>query len=188
MRGDEYQAYSSYNELMVVLVRFCREGRSGTMYIATPTNQFARIVLDRGTIVALSFRSQHGTDALPSIRGIPGGRFKFSAGQTHIDAKHALPADYNPLQMLCAGTASRAAPRGALPADGLAPALRMIERQLAEFLGPIAGIVCEEQLGKLGPPRKTEDLCGLLDALASEIRDPAKARRFHDQVWAKLAN
>lgn len=187
MSGEEYQAYNTYNELIAALKSLCRARDSGTMYIATPDNQFARIVLKDGEIISLSFRTKNGAEALPLIRGIAGGRFKFSAGQMSADEEHMLPAGFDAMRLLVSdevgagGGADRA-----VPADRMVRAPKIIEQQLAEFLGPIAGIVCEEYLTKLGAPRSTTDLNDLLEALAREIGDPIKARRFKEQVWVKL--
>lgn len=187
MSGQEYQAYNTYGELIAALKSLCLERNSGTLYIATPDNHFARVVLKGGDIVALSFRAKHGIEAVALIRGITGGRFKFSPGQVNVDADHVLPSGYDVMRVLAADAAfEEAAPRRAVAADKLVSAPRVIEQQLAEFLGPMSTIVCEEQLAKLGAPRNVGELSTLLEALAREIGDPAKARRFKDQVWAKL--
>lgn len=186
--GEQQEAYNTYEELIAALKSLCRESNSGTMYIATPDNQFARIVLKDGAITSLSFRTKHGAEALPLIRGIPAGRFKFSPGQVAIDAEHSLPPHYDAIAFLSAdvGPAMSAAKNGVSRA-ALAQAPKVIENALADFLGPIASIVCEEYLLKHGTPQTSEALHHCLDVLMREIGDPAKARRFRTAVLAALS-
>lgn len=184
--ADDFQSYSTYAELMQALKSLAREASSGTMFIATPDNQFARIVLRDGHIVSLSFRTKHGVDALPLIRNIRAGRFKFSAGQVTVDDEAALPANGADVLRQLLGDHAHSGPARAIPADRLVQMPRIAERVLAEFLGPIAGVVCEEHLGKLGAPREAAAAVDFIEALAREVRDPAHARSFREQVWSAL--
>ena len=185
--GEQQEAYNTYAELIAALQSLCRENNSGTMYIATPDNQFARIVLKDGAITSLSFRTKHGAEALPLIRGIPAGRFKFSPGQIAVDTEHSLPPDYDAIALLAADVGATApAAKNALSRAALAQAPKIIEAALADFLGPIASMVCEEYLLKHGTPQTNEALHDCLNALMREIGDPAKARRFRTAVLAAL--
>lgn len=184
--SDEFQSYNTYAELMRALKSLCREGSSGTMFIATPDNQFARIALREGQVVSLSFRTKHGAEALPLIRDIRAGRFKFSAGQVAIDEKTAIAGNGTDVLRLLLGEHAQNGPAQAIPADRLVQIPRIAERVLAEFLGPIAGVVCEEHLGKLGAPREPAAAADFIEALAREVADPAQARRFREQVWSAL--
>lgn len=184
--ADDFQSYSTYAELMRALKSLCREASSGTMFIATPDNQFARIALRDGNVVSLSFRTKHGTEALPLIRGIRAGRFKFSAGQVAVDDNAALAGNGADVLRVLLGDQAHSGPARAIPADRMVQIPRIAERVLAEFLGPIASVVCEEHLGKLGAPRQGAAAADFIDALAREVRDPAHARRFREQVWGAL--
>lgn len=187
--GEQQEAYNTYEELIAALRSLCRESNSGTMYIATPDNQFARIVLKDGAITSLSFRTKHGAEALPLIRSIPAGRFKFSPGQVAVDAESSLPPDYDAIAFLCADLAPvETAAKNGLSRAALAQAPKLIETALADFLGPIAPMVCEEHLLKHGVPQTSQALRDFVDALAREIGDPAKARRFRAAVLGALGN
>lgn len=183
--ADNFEAYNTYAELMQALKSLCRAASNGTMFIATPENQFARIVLRAGDVVSLSFRTKHGAEALPLIRGIRAGRFKFSEGQVAVDEGTAVASNDDVLRQLMGDHAQNGSGR-AIPADRLVQMPRIAERVLAEFLGPIAGIVCEEHLGKFGAPRDANAASDFIEALAREVRDPAQARSFREQVWAQL--
>lgn len=184
--AEDFQAYNTHAELMQALKSLARQACSGTLFIATPDNQFARIVLREGQVVSLGFRTKHGVDALPLIRGIRAGRFKFSAGQVAVDDGTALPATGGDVLRLLLGDQAQAGQARAIPADRLVQMPRIAERVLAEFLGPIAGVVCEEHLGKLGAPRESAAAMDFIEALAREVRDPAQARSFREQIWSAL--
>jgi len=79
-----------------------------------------------------------------------------------------------------------AAPSGSLTAEQIPKALKIIETELVDFLGPLANIVWTEQLERLGKPTAANKLHGLVDALAKEIGDPTKTQRFKDEVWQKI--
>lgn len=183
--SEEFKSYNTYAELMQALKSLCREASNGTMFIATPENQFARIVLRAGKVVSLSFRTKHGAEALPLIRDIRAGRFKFSEGQVAIDEGTEVEGHSDVLRLLMGDHAHNGAARH-IPADRLVQMPRIAERVLAEFLGPIAGIVCEEHLGKVGAPRDASEAVDFIEALAREVRDPAQARSFREQLWAQL--
>lgn len=184
--ADDFQSYNTYTELMQALKSLCREASSGTMFIATPDNQFARIALRDGHVVSLSFRTKHGAEALPLIRDIRAGRFKFSAGQVAADDDAALVGKGVDLLQQLLGDHAHGGRAHAIPAHRLVQMPRIAERVLAEFLGPIAGVVCEEHLGKLGAPREAAAAADFIEALACEVRDPVQARHFREQLWAAL--
>ncbi len=186
MSEEQYQAYNTYSELMGALKSLSREQSSGTMYIATPDNQFARVVLKGGEPVALSFRGKGGKEAVPLIRSIAAGRFKFSPGQTSADADHFVPQGYDVLGALSIAPPELAEINRSLPPDLLAMAPKIAQEELATMLGPIAMFVWEEHMKRFGTPRHSADVHDLLDALGREIGDPIKVRTFKDAVWARL--
>jgi hypothetical protein len=62
----------------------------------------------------------------------------------------------------------------------------LLERELAEFLGPMAGMICQEYLAGhpgLGSPQETTRL---VEAIAREIGDPAKEAHFKQRVLSQL--
>jgi hypothetical protein len=61
-----------------------------------------------------------------------------------------------------------------------------IERELAEFLGPMAALICEEHFARAGGPDSPTSLVHLVEAIAQEIRDPAKEAEFRRRVLSNL--
>ena len=62
----------------------------------------------------------------------------------------------------------------------------LIERELAEVLGPIAGLICQEHFAHAGHLDSPNDLVPLLEAIAIEIGDPTKAAGFKHEVLSKF--
>jgi hypothetical protein len=87
------------------------------------------------------------------------------------------------------GAAPAAAPAptaSTVSADQVPKALKVIESELIEVLGPLANIVWGEHLDKLGKPVLASKLRGFVDGLAKEIGDPTKVQAFKDKVWQKI--
>ena len=61
----------------------------------------------------------------------------------------------------------------------------LIERELAEFLGPMAPLICDEHLAGrtgLGP----QEISKVVESIAGEIGDPAKEAQFKQWVLAQV--
>jgi hypothetical protein len=79
-----------------------------------------------------------------------------------------------------------AVPGSSLDAGDVVGRLRpLIERELAEFLGPMAGLICQEHLADRTHLDPLE-IAKLVEAIAKEIGDPAKEERFKQRVVAQL--
>lgn len=172
------------------LLRLCIEKRSGTALIATDDNHLARIVIENGTITYVDYRLKKGEAAIPLIRQINAGRLKFSEGKLGPHDEGRLPAGADGL-LLLTGDSSR--PRSGTQAPATIPmnqiqvAIKIIEGELIEFLGPMGSIVIAEQLNNAGgPPKSAHKLKEIVDKAAKEIGDPAKITRFQEQVWNKI--
>jgi hypothetical protein len=164
----------TYKQLIDQLQRFCVEKKTGTVLIATEDNQLARILLENGDITFLAFGQKQAQDAVALIREIKTGRVKFSEGQVGSSGKQVLPPTREMLQAL-AGT--RATP---------AAALKIIENELIDILGPMGSIICAEHLKKIGDLTQASALTDFINAVAREIKDPTKTRRFKEDVLKKI--
>ena len=195
-------ALLSHDQLIDVLRGLCAAKRSGIMFIITAENHAAQFALRDGAIAGLSYRLLRGSAALPSMRALRAGRYRFQTETVdHTDPE--LPATSELLALLVSestvsgptvsepadAAGPRVEPETAPPQDpGPAPAAvrSLIEYELAEFLGPIAGLICQEHLGRAGRLDSPSDLARLVDALAVEIEDPIKAAAFKQRVLSKV--
>lgn len=181
----------TYGQLIDELRRACVDKRTGTMMIATQENQLARILFEDGEIVSIACGLKRGRDAIPLLQEIKQARVKFSRGKIGSHSG-ALPPTAEIMRMLSGETAAPAAATTTAPAtagltaDQVPKALKVIETELIEFLGPLANIVWAEHLERIGTPVGVRKLHGLVDGLAKEIGDPTKIQRFKEQVWQKI--
>lgn len=181
----------SYAQVMDELRRACVEKRSGTLMLATADNQLARISLQDGEVVSINYRLKSGREAIPLLKEIKQARMKFSQGKAGGDAPAAgLPPTSEIMRMLNADKGAAPAAAATAPSsvstDQVPKALKIIEAELVEVLGPLANIVWGEHLDKLGKPVLASKLRGLVDGLAKEIGDPTKIQAFKDKVWQKI--
>ena len=168
------------------------------MFIITGENHAAQFVLRDGTIAGLTYRLLRGPAALSSMRTFLAGRYRFQAETIdHTDPE--LPATSELLALLASEPnvsepivpePTRAVEPQADPATDArqVPVVvrSLIEHELAEFLGPIAGLVCQEHLARAGSLASPSDLVRLVEALALEIDDPTKATAFKHQILSKV--
>lgn len=83
----------SYRELLLTLQRLCKEKRTGSMFINDGSEHSAKLVLEQGLILDVTFKGQSGAAALALIKEIKQGKASFSSrlGQTtHAESKIGL--------------------------------------------------------------------------------------------------
>ena len=178
-----------HDQLIDELQTLCAAKRSGTMFIITEENHVAQFVLRDGVIVGLTYRLLRGPAALPPLRTFPAGRYRFQT-ETVDRTDPELPATADLLALLVPEPASAVEPPQAEPATDtpqVPETVRLlIERELAEVVGPIAGLICQEHIAHAGHLDSPNDLVRLLEAIAIEIGDPAKAAGFKHAVLSKF--
>lgn len=180
----------SYRQLMTELRRFCAEKRTGTMFITTTENQSARFVLRQGNIISMWFRLKGGVEALPFIKRIENGWFSFTADVVDHGDHPVLPPTRELLTSLTGESIPLGSPHSSSPINTLQldRAQKAVESELAEFLGPMASVICREYLlgeAELGQP---PDITKMIEAISKEVGDPVKEVRFKQRVLAKLSD
>ncbi len=190
MVNPDQSTLLTYEGFMDELQRSCIEKRTGTLLIATKDNQLARIYLENGEITFLSYGLKNGAEAILPIKEITQARVKFSQKQIGGHQSGKLPSTAEILHLLAgerrASTmTARSRPRS-VTSDQVPGALKVIETELVEFLGPLAVIVWSEHLERIGRPTNPRQLQTLIDNLAKEIGDSSKVKRFRQQIWQKI--
>jgi hypothetical protein len=198
------KTYLEYDGLMQELQRLCDEGRTGTMFITTTHNHSIRFILHEGQITSCVYRVKRGFDALDKIKSMEGGTYRFADDVfTSMDELNLPPTGeiLSSLQRRAApsqSAAPQAAPERASAAKprararrpaagkGMADAIKVIEHELAMFLGPVAAMYCEDYLEDEGPVSNADDLRNMIGAMADEIGDPSKETVFKEQAQGKL--
>lgn len=151
---------------------------SGMYYVVSDDNRQGRIALAQGEIVSVAYRGVEGPQALARLAGIRAVRTRFSAdGLPREGGATTLPATEALLRALLHGGAvptpapAKAADGSAAAASGggrrvaeLSPAEQQwIRNTLTDYLGPIAGLVYDENRD----PRLA--VATMIERLAGEI-------------------
>lgn len=175
------QDYIPFSEIVSELRRLCSARATGTMFIATMANSSAQIILDRGEIVFVYFFNKRGEEALELMSTtILAGRYRFQEGA--VTRRIPLPSTDVILQSLLSGQkivnqVSKQQPTG----PGLSQEQKnVLETCLAGYIGPMAGILCEDHLSDAA------DLKTAVDALVAEIPSLEQAEKFRAMVMEKL--
>lgn len=186
------QDYIPFAQIVVEIGRLCKQRSTGTLFIATKANHSAQLVLDKGEIVFVFFSSKRGEEALALMSTIRDGRFRFQEGGV-IPRRMALPPTEAILETLERGAAgapssgesrnktlgeSRNKTQAVIGLTG--EQQEILQSSLAECIGPMAAIICEDHLGSSRP------FAEIVDALAAEIPSPGQAKKFRELVTAKL--
>ena len=188
-------AYLPMSELLEELRRLCADRASGTVFIATPENRSARIVLREGRIVGLNYRAKRGMGSVQMIREMVSGRIGFTQGLAQpVGGDQDLPATPVLLGLLegrssASDASASSGGVGAGLADAgidLAEARRIMEEELIEFLGPVAGFACQEEFAGLPGDAGLDDLVDMIDRILREAGESQHSREVVDSFIARL--
>jgi len=173
------QQYIPFADLVNQIEVLCTQKASGILFIATQANRSAQIVLENGVIVFVYFYNKQGREALELMLTIQAGRYRFQENATS-PRRNTLPPTQDILQFL-SGTQTTEPPAEPEALSQLTDEQKStLQSVLAEFIGPMAAIICEDHLDS------TPDLTTAIDALASEIPSAEQGQKFKIQVEAKL--
>jgi len=179
-----------HEEIIDALQSLCDAERSGIMFIITADNHVAQFILRRGEIVGLSHRLLRGLDALHSMRTFAAGRYRFveePVDRTDPD----LPPTLDLLALLIPEHPAPAEPpQSTSPTSSMKQALEsvraLIEPELTEFLGPMAGLICQEHLARLPALTSPQHFTRLVEDIAKEIGDSTKEAQFKQRALSSF--
>jgi hypothetical protein len=142
------------------------------------------MMLDRGEIVFIFFAGKRGQEALNMLTGIREGRYRFQEGGA-VSRGMPLPPTRDILLAMSSGPAqtpsSSAEGAHAPEGKGLSAAQKtLLETCLADCIGPMAAIICEDHFDSAG------NFQAAVDALAAEIPSPVQARKFREMVAKRV--
>lgn len=183
---SDAQSYEPLSHLIAELETLCRNRSTGMVFIVTDDNQMARLNLNAGEIDFLSFHNKRGRESLAMFSNIHAGRLRFEAGHTSEKDTLDLPSTIDILDYLAKSAGAPSVPAGSSAPKSTGVALGaahrlMIEEVLTEFIGPMASIVCEEELNA------APDLESGLRRLAAQIQESSQAKDFLTQVRNRLS-
>ena len=179
------QEYIPFPEIVAELRKLCIQAVTGTLFVATKANRSAQLILDKGEIVFVYFFNKRGKEALELMSTIRAGRFRFQEGA--VSRRTPLPPTDTILQSLIDGHKISDQDIEDIEAPvstglGLSQEQKtVLESCLAEFIGPMAGIICEDHLDVAA------NLQAAVDALDAEIPSSEQAKKFKAIVLGKLS-
>lgn len=180
----------SHEDIVKEIGRLHAERKTGLARVATIDNQLFQVAFDNGDIVDVVAGLKRGPDAIKLFNAsTASGRVKFAEGKVRQAGDNGLLSTAGTLRMFGLTQTLTSAPNRASN-DGPAVDISIIEREAVEFLGPMASIIWEEQLKKVGSLEHPGAVQRLVDALTKEIRnvgDAGKAKLFKATVERKLA-
>ncbi|MFT5699969.1 MAG: hypothetical protein ACI8ZB_002839 [Desulforhopalus sp.] len=172
------QDYIPFAELVDKIREFCSQKATGVLFIATKANRSAQIVIEKGSIVFVYFYNKQGQEALELMLTIQAGRYRFQANATSPRRNKLLPT--TEILDFLSGTRTVTAPAKKVRTTLTGQQKEVLEKVLAEYIGPMAAIICEDHLDT------APDLSAAIDALAEEIPSPEQAQKFRVQIEEKL--
>lgn len=175
----------SYTRIIEKLQTLCADKCSGVLLLLGPGGQTSRIHLADGKIVALISREKKGYDAIPELRHLQVNSINFIQGLP--SSLHTPLPDTDDLlrtltaQTPLAATAATPAARVSSPAPIGAEAQASLRTTLAQYVGPVADLLCDQAL-----QQETESEAVIIN-LAKHIPNSEYARRFLAEMRTLLA-
>jgi hypothetical protein len=177
--------YTPFSEIIIELKKLCDTKTTGTLFIATKKNRAAQVMIENGEIVFIYFAGKRGQKALSLMSEIQAGTFRFQAGKV-ISKRLPLP-DTNAILQIFAGVVgqenleTKLAQSVPAAANSLNDTQKTILKEcLAEYIGPMASIVCEDYF------HSALDFMTIVDILATKISSVEQRDEFKERVMARI--
>jgi len=176
-----FQKSLSLPAIAAQLRKLCQEKQTGTLHIIDNGHLLGQISLEKGDIISLLAKKQHGVDVLPILLEVKNGDIAFASSPLST-LRMSLPPTADILAILEKGESATAS---SLSAQVSQPSLTVasktiLEQTLKEFIGPIANMICTDHF------RVATTLTATIDALANDIPNPQAAIQFRERVQQRL--
>ncbi len=173
----------AYSELIAEIRRLSSEKRTGTIFITSDDSHFVRIVLNDGEIICLVFDVKHrGYDAISFIQTIKSGKLQFVEGTFETTQEISLSTEEIFHKLYEDDDISTTQVPSHIEAI-----IKHIKKELAIYIGPIAIILCDEYIEKVGELETVGDVFAMLEVIAPEIADHEKQERFKEKIKNDVA-
>ncbi len=169
----------TYSKLIAEIRRLSLEKRTGTIFITSDDSHVVRMVLNEGQIICLVFDVKHrGYDAISFIKTIKSGKLEFAEGIFETTQEISLPSTEEIFQMLYEDDDISTTQ---VPSN-IKEIIKYIKKGLAIHIGPIAIIVCDEYIEKVGHLETVGDVFAMLEVIAPEIENLEEQERFKEKI------
>ncbi len=185
------QELVQFSKIVDEIQRLCDRKTTGSLFITTSSNRSAQMMFDSGRIVYIYCSNKRGSDAVQMMSSIDSGKFRFQEGPVPAQSEN-LPPTSEILKTLIGF--AQGAKADSAPADStdsgkpsVAPVESLTAKQksvledcLAEYIGPMASIICEDHF------ETAHSVESAMQALQAEIPSVDQAKQFRQQVLARL--
>ena len=179
----------AYPEFMAQVFRLSSEKRTGTIFITSDDSHLVRMVLNEGKITYLVFDTKfRGYDAIPLIQAIKMGRLQFAEGVFETAQEVPLPSTEDIFQIFYENYTNEETTQATQTPPNLKDIIEHIKKALANYIGPIAMIVCDEHIERVGSLKTVGDIFIMLEAVAPEIEELKEQEIFKKQVKEDMAS
>ena len=175
------QHYLPFSQVVEEIKQLCRKQVSGSLFISTDCNRSAHVIIESGEINYIYYFNKHGIEALDAMCDISNARHQFQEGML-TDQHTPLPPTHEIIKTL-ADLAPKEISKDVTPTPVFECSdaqKAILEDCLAEYIGPVAGFICEDTLNSV------LNLEAALDKLAAEIPDDNESLQFKKDVLNKL--
>ena len=179
----------AYPQLLEILQELIDKQETGTLFIRSECNHLAAFTLQRGQATAVSFGPRRGDRAIPHIKEISGGTYRFDR-ESPVGAPQQLPDTRELMTLLKSNGAMNeivnAAGSGSAGGDASDRSSRKFSKELKELLtdhlGPIADVIFDDTIEEIGGNcSNTHQAQILIDRLATDI-DDAEIWQFREKA------
>lgn len=184
----------TYKEFIELVQSMLTEKKTGTVFVRTDDNHSVIIGVRDGNIVSLSCGPRFGLEAIPLIKHLKTGSYRVEDVAVDHHAEE-LPTSGKILELLKARGDSATPVESQQAVHSSHEVLRKFNTSkaskklctlLQDYLGPIAPMVCEEAVSKMGEAQGLAKMHELVDRLANEIDDPEEAKSFTEQALEQI--
>jgi hypothetical protein len=190
----------TYPELISEIRRLSLDKQNGTIFISSTDGHVARIVLDKGIITYLIFDSNYsGSEAIPHIQTIKLARLQFVGGTFESYQAGTLPSTKEIFEQLSAvkiipekssdfPTSTKIIPNNYSSAStDINKAIEYIKIILADYIGPIANVLCDDYLQQIKPSNTKSDITVMIETLAIEIEGTENQEEFKKKILKTIS-
>ena len=171
------------DQLAALLQSQMAERQTNTLYVHTDDNHLIAVGIERGEIVSLTCGARRGKRALPLIRNMHSGTYRFD--ENVMPDRRATTELPTGKELLASLTDEAEDTEQGKPCDQ-GQLQSILCKVLQDHMGPMAALVCRETIEAAGGLDSADKVKRVIDNLAREIDDPREASQFQDRALTEL--
>lgn len=175
----------------IAVLFFAKTNNKGTVLFFKSEQEYGKLIIEGGEIVALQYDGKENEEALPALEGLssvryrchpfrlpPKNRFQLSLENFFqrlgsLDLENLPSEPDTPSELVLTPQESKA---------DFSAELDFLKEKLQDALGPISGFIYEDAVSELGTPDSPERIKDFSKRLAEEIDNPEHQKQFIEQT------